>query len=155
MPKLAAFPKAYMDPLVVDGSMTIRQWVDLASGLDIDGLEFYCGFLELADRQIWAESRKMVADKGLSIPMLCCSPDFTHPDANFRREQVELEKGWIDMTVELGGQLPDLSREDKQRAVRLLDERGAFLLRRSVDEVADALGVSRITVYNYLNAVRP
>jgi uncharacterized protein YqgV (UPF0045/DUF77 family) len=57
--------------------------------------------------------------------------------------------------VELGGQLPDLSREDKQRAVRLLDERGAFLLRRSVDEVADALGVSRITVYNYLNAVRP
>ena len=57
--------------------------------------------------------------------------------------------------VELGGELPDLSREDKQRAVRLLDDRGAFLLRRSVDEVADALGVSRITVYNYLNAVRP
>jgi uncharacterized protein YqgV (UPF0045/DUF77 family) len=57
--------------------------------------------------------------------------------------------------VELGGQLSDVSREDKQRAVRLLDDRGAFLLRRSVDEVADALGVSRITVYNYLNAVRP
>jgi hypothetical protein len=56
---------------------------------------------------------------------------------------------------ELGARLPDLSREDKQRAVRLLDERGAFLLRRSVDDVADALGVSRITVYNYLHALRP
>jgi len=55
---------------------------------------------------------------------------------------------------ELGGQLPDLSREDKQRAVHLLDDRGAFLLRRSVEDVADALGVSRITVYNYLNAIR-
>jgi uncharacterized protein YqgV (UPF0045/DUF77 family) len=55
---------------------------------------------------------------------------------------------------ELGGKLPELSREDKQQAVRLLDDRGAFLLRRSVEFVADALGVSRITVYNYLNAIR-
>lgn len=55
--------------------------------------------------------------------------------------------------VELGGPLPSLSREDKQRAVRLLDERGAFILRRAVEDVADALGVSRITVYNYLNAI--
>ena len=39
-------------------------------------------------------------------------------------------------------------------AVRLLEDRGAFLLRRSVDDVADALAVSRITVYNYLNAMR-
>ena len=55
--------------------------------------------------------------------------------------------------AELGGPLPTLSREDKQRAVRLLDERGAFILRRAVEDVADAMGVSRITVYNYLNAI--
>ena len=55
--------------------------------------------------------------------------------------------------AELGGPLPHLSREDKQRAVRLLDERGAFILRRAVEDVADAMGVSRITVYNYLNAI--
>lgn len=55
--------------------------------------------------------------------------------------------------TELGGRLPDLSRENKQRAVRLLDERGAFILRRAVEDVADAMGVSRITVYNYLNAI--
>jgi len=54
---------------------------------------------------------------------------------------------------ELGGRLPTLSREDKQRAIRLLDDRGAFILRRAVEDVADAMGVSRITVYNYLNAL--
>ncbi len=54
---------------------------------------------------------------------------------------------------ELGGKLPSLDREAKQRAVRLLDERGAFILRRAVEDVADAMGVSRITVYNYLNAL--
>jgi hypothetical protein len=55
--------------------------------------------------------------------------------------------------TELGGQLPELTREQKQVAIRLLDERGAFILRRAVEDVADAMGVSRITVYNYLNAI--
>lgn len=55
--------------------------------------------------------------------------------------------------AELGGPLPSLTREEKQRAVRLLDERGAFILRRAVEDVADAMNVSRITIYNYLNAI--
>ena len=55
---------------------------------------------------------------------------------------------------ELGATLSELSREDKQRAVKILDDRGAFVLRRAVEDVADAFGVSRITVYNYLNAIR-
>lgn len=54
---------------------------------------------------------------------------------------------------EFGAALPSLSREDKQQAIRLLDERGAFTVRRAVEDVADAMGVSRITVYNYLNAL--
>ena len=54
---------------------------------------------------------------------------------------------------ELGGKLKDLSRNDKQRAIRLLDDQGAFILRRAVEDVADVMGVSRITVYNYLNAM--
>jgi hypothetical protein len=57
--------------------------------------------------------------------------------------------------AELGSPLAELSREDKQRAVRMLDEQGAFRLRRAVEEVAEVLGVSRFTVYNYLNAGPP
>ena len=56
--------------------------------------------------------------------------------------------------AELGGDLAGLSRVDKQRAVRMLDDRGAFAIRNAVEEVADAMGVSRVTVYNYLNATR-
>ena len=52
---------------------------------------------------------------------------------------------------EIGASLSDLSRIDKQRAVKLLNDRGAFQLRKSVEQVAEVLGVSRFTVYNYLN----
>ena len=55
---------------------------------------------------------------------------------------------------ELGAPLRDLDRVGKQAAVRILDERGAFALRKAIEDVADAMGVSRITIYNYLNAQR-
>jgi HTH domain len=60
---------------------------------------------------------------------------------------------WYVGSVErqLGAPLAQLDREDKQRAVKLLNDRGAFGLRRSVEQVAEAMGVSRFTVYNYLN----
>lgn len=63
-----------------------------------------------------------------------------------------LERMIATVEAELGGRLAELSREDKQVAVKRLEERGAFRLRKSVEQVADALGVSRFTVYNYLNA---
>nr|WP_028662046.1 helix-turn-helix domain-containing protein [Saccharomonospora saliphila] len=60
-----------------------------------------------------------------------------------------------DLAAELGGPLAELPRADKQRAVRLLEERGAFHYRKSAETVAEALGVTRFTVYNYLNRSRP
>ena len=55
---------------------------------------------------------------------------------------------------ELGGALASLSRTDKQIAVRMLDDQGAFLLRKSIEDVAERMGVSRITIYNYLTLSR-
>ncbi|MEE1824539.1 helix-turn-helix domain-containing protein [Streptomyces sp. BE20] len=50
-----------------------------------------------------------------------------------------------------GRPLAELDRWEKQRVVALLEERGAFTVRHGVETVATALGVSRFTVYNYLN----
>jgi predicted transcriptional regulator YheO len=54
----------------------------------------------------------------------------------------------------LGSVLVNLSRTEKQRAAQLLLDRGVFALRNAVDDVADAMGVSRATIYNYLSARR-
>ncbi|GGP51294.1 helix-turn-helix domain-containing protein [Streptomyces calvus] len=50
-----------------------------------------------------------------------------------------------------GMPLADLDRKAKQEIVRSLEARGAFAVRHGVETVASALGVSRFTVYNYLN----
>jgi len=102
MPKLAVFPKAYMDDLCVDGTMLVKDWLDIAGQLDVDGVEWYSGFIENKDSSNWRVFRSMAEDRGLEIPMVCCSPDFTHPDPGFRAQQVLYEKNFINMSSKLG-----------------------------------------------------
>jgi sugar phosphate isomerase/epimerase len=103
MPKLAAFPKAFMQALCKDGTMKLSEWIDLGTKLDVDGLEWYAGYLEMADEATWPGFRKQVEDRGKVIPMMCCSPDFTHPDKSFRDKEIAKQRRWIDMTHTLGG----------------------------------------------------
>ena len=51
------------------------------------------------------------------------------------------------------GEPGELSREQKIAAVRSLKKRGFFLLRDAAEKAATALGVSRFTIYNYLNEI--
>lgn len=120
MPKLAVFPKAFMKPLC-QGGMTLNVWIDMACALNVDGLEWYAGFYEMQDSERWRGFRERVASYGKTIPMMCCSPDFTHPDVNFRLNEIDKQMRWIDMTQALGGQYcrvlsgqrrPELSTEE-------------------------------------------
>ena len=92
-----------MQALCKDGTMKVSEWINLAVKLNIDGLEWYAGFLEMADESNWKRFRDEVESHGKSIPMMCCSPDFTHPDSGFRDKEIEKQKRWIDMTYALGG----------------------------------------------------
>ncbi|MGB5554292.1 MAG: sugar phosphate isomerase/epimerase family protein [Flavobacteriaceae bacterium] len=103
MPKLAVFPKAFMQALCKDGTMRVSEWIDLACNLDVDGVEWYAGFLEMSDKANWSRFRTEVEGYGKQIPMLCCSPDFTHPDTSFRKYEIEKQLRWIEMTHVLGG----------------------------------------------------
>jgi len=83
--------------------MTVSEWITLAAGLDVDGVEWYAGFLEMADERNWSRFREEVESHGMVIPMMCCSPDFTHPDPSFREAEIAKQKRWIEMTHSLGG----------------------------------------------------
>ncbi len=144
MPKLAAFPKLYMQQLCKDGTYSLAEWIDAASELPIDGLEWYAGFLEMQDQANWESLRRKVEEKGLSIPMMCCSPDFTHPDADFRAEQMERQKFWIDMTAALGGSYCRVL--SGQRRPELSRERGIQLAADCIDQCAPYAAERGITL---------
>jgi sugar phosphate isomerase/epimerase len=128
-PKLAAFPKCFMDQLCVDRTMTLFEWIELGATLGVDGLEFYSGFIE-DNESFLGRVKDSLARHDLAMPMLCCSPDFTQPDRCSLEREIEYEMRMIEITAFLGGRFcrvlsgqrrPELSREDGiEQVVRVI-----------------------------------
>ena len=55
---------------------------------------------------------------------------------------------------EIGAELPIMSKDDKIELIERLDEKGAFQVKRAVPLIAEELGLSRSTIYNYLAVAR-
>src|SRR5262245_35512632 len=103
MVQLAAFPKCYLDDIIVHKSMTLLEWIEKASQLGVDGLEMYNLFFKGKGDVYLDEVRKRCEGFGLALPMMCFSPDFTNPDPKKRVEELVKQKEAIDLTVKLGG----------------------------------------------------
>lgn len=74
----------------------------------------------------------------------------------FTSDITEVLKKMIDQTITNSGgkDIHKLTKENKKDIIDELDEKGAFLIKGAVDLVANHLGVSRYTIYNYLDEIR-
>ncbi len=120
--KIAAFPKCYLEEISSEGGMTVFDWIEMAKPLGADGLEMYEGFFTSLEDSYIRPLGEAIAAAGFAMPMLCCSPNFTHPDAGERARAVDKEARMIRITKLLGGdgavcrvlsgqRYPDVSRE--------------------------------------------
>ncbi|MEK6648896.1 MAG: sugar phosphate isomerase/epimerase family protein [Actinomycetota bacterium] len=149
MPKLAAFPKGFIHQLVAENEMSIYEWIDISTSLEIDGLEFYSNFADLKDPAQWPKIRRAVEATGMVIPMMCCSPDFTIADPEGRRREVEKEISWIRMSAELGAKYCRVL--SGQRRKEITREQGLGYVVESIEAClpeAEKLGVT-LTLENH------
>src|ERR1051326_200673 len=100
---LAVFPKCFLEALCVRRDMTVDQWIDLSAQFDVDGLEFYWPFTPADSPRELKRLRPPAAGQGRSIPMMCYSSDFTKPEADARRAEVQEQKRAIEACAALGG----------------------------------------------------
>lgn len=66
---------------------------------------------------------------------------------------VEIADDLIDRIISNHHQ-QQLKRKDKIKLIQFMDEKGIFLIKGSVDKVADKLGISKVTVYSYLDEIK-
>lgn len=100
--QISAFPKCYLEP-ISNGVMSVFEWIDMAKKLDADGLEMYSGFFQSFEASYVRSVADAISSAGFVMPMFCCSPDFTTPDADQRKQEIEGEAQMIRVTRELGG----------------------------------------------------
>lgn len=104
MMRLAAFPKCFMDELCVTRTMTLFDWIEQAATIEgIEGLELYDGFFPAFEPGYLEKVKSALEKHGLTMPMLCYSPDFTNPDPAARAAELWKQKRMIDLTAFFGG----------------------------------------------------
>jgi len=83
--------------------MTVFDWIEQSRVLNAEGLEMYEGFFTSLDDAYIDSIGEAIAATGCAMPMLCCSPDFTNPDADARKRALDHEAEMIRVTRRLGG----------------------------------------------------
>lgn len=79
------------------------------------------------------------------------SPDTAEPE-RITRSVADLLDDLIDESVALVGKPASLmDRDDKIRAIRFLSDAGALLITKSGDKIASHFGISKYTMYSYLD----
>ena len=67
----------------------------------------------------------------------------------------ELLEHMLEMAMENVGRPADkMTREDRLQFLKYLDDKGMFVISKSGDRVCEFLGISKFTLYNYLDAIR-
>jgi sugar phosphate isomerase/epimerase len=102
-PKIAAFPKCYIDDISIKRTMSVFDWIEMAKTLPAEGLELYEGFLWQRDDAYLDAVGEAITYASFEMPMLCCSPDFTNPNADARARAFDREVEMMRITRRLGG----------------------------------------------------
>lgn len=147
---IAAFPKCFIDAICVDRSMTVYDWIEATAPMDIDGLEFYWPMTPSDNPTEVDKLRRAVEGQGRSVPMMCYSPDFTHPDPNVRRKEVDQEKHALKVCQDLGVQFCRVLSGQRRPEVSISD--GIRWVKESIEELlptAEAHGVVLVLENHY------
>lgn len=103
--KLSVLPVSLFSKLSSQ-EMTVAQWAEFAQKLPVDGFDtsilFYPSAVPTALQQI----KRELEEKEISIQpvMVCCYPDFTHPDPMERERQMDYFRRDLALVSELGFQ---------------------------------------------------
>ncbi|ATE53381.1 aminotransferase class V-fold PLP-dependent enzyme [Actinosynnema pretiosum] len=165
---LSALPNSIV---AIAGGLTGRQvggpMTDLLLGLvrrgttqDLPGYDTYA-----PDGRLIRSSTVFLRDeRGVAVGCLCVNTDpgagggggqGGHAVEAFPGDVDTLQKLLVERAVEaVGVPVGLMKKAHKSEVVRVLDEAGLFLIRDSVDYLAGVLGVTRYTIYNYLNEIR-
>lgn len=131
---LSAFPKCYLEEIAA-GKMSVFEWIKQARHLDADGLEMYEGFFTSFEDGYIDCVGEALQGGSFAMPMFCCSPDFTAPDPNRRKREIERQQHMLRVARRLGGPRTVCRVLSGQRYPDVSWEQGREWVLEAIDQV--------------------
>lgn len=81
------------------------------------------------------------------------SQDYVDPDSEMPEHIMEIADELIEKII--GDQIVEnMKRDEKIALIRFMDQKGLFLIKGTIEKVAKRMGISKVTVYSYLDEIK-
>lgn len=135
--RISVFPKGEMDAILA-GRMSVFDWLKMVEELPVEGVELYSGFFRGQTDTFVDDVAAAIHGRGFEMPMLCASPDLTHPDPGVRRKEIEEELRMIEITHRISGSGASTRVLTGQRHPGVAVEQGIRWFLEALDELLPA-----------------
>jgi len=100
--KVSCIPICFFRDILQAKTMSIEDWIRMASELGLDGIEMYEPYLASWKADYMARLSDAVRDAGLEVSMFTSYANFSSPDPAIRSEQVSNVRRAVDAAVAFG-----------------------------------------------------
>jgi len=98
----SCMPIFYYREMLLERSMTLFDWIEIASTLPITGTELHHRILPSYQPHDIARVRSVLEKKQLRVSQVTTTPDFTHPDPDYRKAELRQTMATLDAASSLG-----------------------------------------------------
>ena len=102
--RLSCLPVSFFADLI-DGRMPVAEWARMGRALGLDAIDLSILFVQPRSVEQARLLRRQIEDAGSRVAMVTTYPDFTHPDAGQRRQELELAIKTVQITEAVGADL--------------------------------------------------
>lgn len=103
---MAKLPLSWMPVRLLDklqeGTLSVEDWIRSAPGFGLQGVEIHHTLLESKEGPYLDWMKRILDETGIKVSLVCCSPDFAHPDPSKRAMYLEEMKQNIQAARQLG-----------------------------------------------------
>ena len=97
--QISCIPICLFKELLHDKTLSLKEWINMAVDLGLDGIEMYEPYLDNWDESYMAELADTVYDAGLQISMFTSYSNFSSPDIATREQETAHVKQAVDAAV--------------------------------------------------------
>jgi sugar phosphate isomerase/epimerase len=102
--KLSCLPVSFFSE-IVDGRMRVADWAKMGSEIGLDAVDLSILFVPDRSAAGLAAIREQIESTGMSVAMITSYPDFTHPEASQRSQELALEVQVVEAARQLGAKM--------------------------------------------------
>ena len=99
--QLSCLPVSFFQD-IIDGKMSLLDWAQMGADVGLDGIDLSIILLRNHTPVYLSQVNEQLQDAGIGVVMVTTYPDFTHPDPQQRKRELEYLRHDIALTANIG-----------------------------------------------------